>query len=704
MSTAELDTKQNWDDCHFDQHPTHSIHLSGCTVICGQLKICSPTGFTASVGAGSGKIWTSDASGIGTWQNPIESVNLTKLVCQVSHGFNVNDVLGFSGGTYNKPVADGTYNGEVLGIVSYCYNANCFDLTQGGYVTGLTGLIGSCTYFLSEVTPGLLTTTETCTVGHIDKSVLIATSSTSGWVLPYPGYIISSGSSGGGGGTITGATNGLGVTTKNICLGGTIISPTLICSTIDANTLTFCTITSNSQCSNKTTIGTGTFSTCSNDSTLPWSTSVNLGGAQLSMVATNSSTCCNQITLRPDMAIFTSIGAGNSGFQYASDYSTKFNACDRTIPDVGWVKGRISGTALHIPVFNGAGNNISGSTLTFNNNTLSNSDNLTISAGNNKVMCLVAKTGSNNLFYLGTATQTGVTGNQITAIGTCPDINVIIFPKGNGGFYSVAPFSYIGPAGPGCNGFYVRSNTFELASSVRICGTLGEPDACPICILGSMGCGINGFSGCGGDVYICGGCAQGGVSKTGGTVTISAGAGIVGGARGNIKFINLPSKSSETCAIYIDSAGKISTGTVAGSGINWAGSSANGVGIYVSSSCICSCSNLCFDGSVLCTIGCVNASSTMTATNFILSSDERLKSCITSISLAPVDIEYKQFELVSEPNQLRYGVIAQDLQKTNPELVRVDENGILTVAYIDLLVKEVAYLKCKIIELENKIG
>jgi hypothetical protein len=87
---------------------------------------------------------------------------------------------------------------------------------------------------------------------------------------------------------------------------------------------------------------------------------------------------------------------------------------------------------------------------------------------------------------------------------------------------------------------------------------------------------------------------------------------------------------------------------------------------------------------------------TMTATNFILSSDETLKNNIQSLSIAPINIDYKQFNMKNEPEQLRFGVVAQDLQKTNPELVRTDENGILSVAYFDLLIREVAALKCQV--------
>jgi hypothetical protein len=133
-----------------------------------------------------------------------------KFINQPSHGFDVNDVLGWSGGTYTKAIADGTYNGEVIGIVTCCYNVDCFDITQAGYTTGLTGnvrnsvsgpltpMIQDTTYFLSETVSGLLTCIEPSIDTYLSKSVLIATSASSGWVLPYAAYIISSGVSEGG--------------------------------------------------------------------------------------------------------------------------------------------------------------------------------------------------------------------------------------------------------------------------------------------------------------------------------------------------------------------------------------------------------------------------------------------------------------------------------------------------------------------------
>lgn len=92
---------------------------------------------------------------------------------------------------------------------------------------------------------------------------------------------------------------------------------------------------------------------------------------------------------------------------------------------------------------------------------------------------------------------------------------------------------------------------------------------------------------------------------------------------------------------------------------------------------------------------------TVTATNFIMPSDKRLKTNIQSISLQPINIDYKEFEMNSVLGEKRYGVIAQELQKTNPELVCTDDKGYLSVKYIDLLIREVASLKQRVKELEE---
>lgn len=93
--------------------------------------------------------------------------------------------------------------------------------------------------------------------------------------------------------------------------------------------------------------------------------------------------------------------------------------------------------------------------------------------------------------------------------------------------------------------------------------------------------------------------------------------------------------------------------------------------------------------------GAATFTSTVTATNFILSSDKRLKSFVKDIQVDKLQVEFKQFKLKGDSN-LRYGVIAQDLEVFHPQFVRTDEDGIKSVAYIDLLI-------AKINELENRI-
>jgi hypothetical protein len=90
------------------------------------------------------------------------------------------------------------------------------------------------------------------------------------------------------------------------------------------------------------------------------------------------------------------------------------------------------------------------------------------------------------------------------------------------------------------------------------------------------------------------------------------------------------------------------------------------------------------------------------AANFQLTSDRALKKKIKNIPISPIKAKYKQFVMKDNPDQIRYGIIAQDLQKDNPELVSKGADGMLTVSYIDLLIKEIASLKARVEELEKK--
>jgi hypothetical protein len=93
------------------------------------------------------------------------------------------------------------------------------------------------------------------------------------------------------------------------------------------------------------------------------------------------------------------------------------------------------------------------------------------------------------------------------------------------------------------------------------------------------------------------------------------------------------------------------------------------------------------------TVGSGSGNGSVTSGNFILSSDRRLKERIERIpDLNWVDkIDFKTFRFKNdESKRQRYGVIAQEVEKINPELVFTDENGNKSVGYIDLLIAKVA--------------
>ena len=95
-------------------------------------------------------------------------------------------------------------------------------------------------------------------------------------------------------------------------------------------------------------------------------------------------------------------------------------------------------------------------------------------------------------------------------------------------------------------------------------------------------------------------------------------------------------------------------------------------------------------------VGVTTFSNTVTATNFILSSDKRLKKNVKEVDNKHIDVDWKTFEMKSDKGQKRYGVIAQELEKVHPEFVRTDEQGMKSVAYIDLLIAKIAELEARL--------
>ena len=99
--------------------------------------------------------------------------------------------------------------------------------------------------------------------------------------------------------------------------------------------------------------------------------------------------------------------------------------------------------------------------------------------------------------------------------------------------------------------------------------------------------------------------------------------------------------------------------------------------------------------SVLTVVGAV------TASNFILSSDERKKTKIKDLTRNNINANWKSFEMKNDEGEYRTGVIAQELEETHPEFVNTDSAGFKSVKYIDLLIAKIAELEARLEKLEK---
>jgi hypothetical protein len=91
---------------------------------------------------------------------------------------------------------------------------------------------------------------------------------------------------------------------------------------------------------------------------------------------------------------------------------------------------------------------------------------------------------------------------------------------------------------------------------------------------------------------------------------------------------------------------------------------------------------------------------TITAGDFILSSDRDLKENIIPLAERKIDVNFKEYNFKGS-KRTRFGVIAQELEEKHPEFIHTRESGEKSVSYIDLLVAKVHELENRIKELEN---
>lgn len=105
------------------------------------------------------------------------------VVTQNSHGFSTGQAVYFNGTSWGLAIAN---DGSKLGIgVIIVLDTNTFELYLASQIVGLSGLIAGQYYFVSDATPGALSTTEPVSASSFSNPILLAISSTIGIVLPY---------------------------------------------------------------------------------------------------------------------------------------------------------------------------------------------------------------------------------------------------------------------------------------------------------------------------------------------------------------------------------------------------------------------------------------------------------------------------------------------------------------------------------------
>jgi hypothetical protein len=139
----------------------------------------------------SGNLLTSDGTNwLSSTPAVVNTAAVTKAITQVAHGFVVGDLLYLVGITYTKAIATSAAASEVVGMVSAVAGVDDFTLTTSGRVTGIPVTVAGTVYFLSPTTAGLYTSTEPSTIGQLSKPVLVADTTSSGYLMQFRGNVI----------------------------------------------------------------------------------------------------------------------------------------------------------------------------------------------------------------------------------------------------------------------------------------------------------------------------------------------------------------------------------------------------------------------------------------------------------------------------------------------------------------------------------
>ena len=96
------------------------------------------------------------------------------------------------------------------------------------------------------------------------------------------------------------------------------------------------------------------------------------------------------------------------------------------------------------------------------------------------------------------------------------------------------------------------------------------------------------------------------------------------------------------------------------------------------------------------------ASGTATATDFIATSDRRLKTNIKTLNGDPIKLRWVEFNRISD-GEYQLGLIAQEVETTNPEFVVTDKEGYKSVKYTSVFVAKMAEKDREIEDLTERI-
>jgi hypothetical protein len=155
----------------------------------GVASIANPASGSHRLINRAGALFVQDPAGLETG---IGAGGTVDKVTQVGHTFDEGEILYYTGSAYARALANAANTSEIVGMVSRVIDADTFEVTLEGKVTGLTGLTAGEVYFLSPITAGAITITEPTVLGHVSLPVGVAISTTVIYVRSSRGAVVGS--------------------------------------------------------------------------------------------------------------------------------------------------------------------------------------------------------------------------------------------------------------------------------------------------------------------------------------------------------------------------------------------------------------------------------------------------------------------------------------------------------------------------------